>query len=558
MVKQRKHLKRKYLKLRRKRSSLGIGLLSALTMLGAALLILGLGLSVDNETEVVSVSSCSVVEKLVLKICYKQTVNIGGVKYGSKMIRDMFKGMIENIDKSFWNCTGARKISATKGPALYGGKVIKNSTRLRWNILDGHNQTHVKLRGLKYNLTDITNLTFSKHVYKIWDSPVLQITGVQHWDCLTKEIVTEHSNKWLGKTVEDQSIEIEIDKVPADKRHSGRSAPEGANYHITDQTWNNEDNLDPVQEGYWPKGLNPHVLIVGVYKNKPKPAYDELNWVTCEQLVMPIGMCERRSKCPLLTRNKFVSSKPENQFWYNIDQHCRTDYGKTTAWVCYLNSTSKWDYKEFEKHGKDIINLWHDWMMLQDPSNDMVKRESRRDTWTINATLWANGVGGKRLHPLTLDYAPRPGLSIELANYSGIMDYILSNVTNQQYRSALTLYCMGWDGVHRSTHTNQGIWANHSDAVNKGTLRWIGLSNLMYRVWDVFPVVMGLDKTTTRTVSWRSFHNHPANKSIFPIVWTRWNRTLGLQTRTLAHGFWSSKYYLPMLKPSEKTRCNKY
>lgn len=31
------------------------------------------------------------------------------------------------------------------------------------------------------------------------------------------------------------------------------------------------------------KGLNPYALILGIFKNKyPKPAYVEMNWVTCE------------------------------------------------------------------------------------------------------------------------------------------------------------------------------------------------------------------------------------------------------------------------------------
>ena len=66
----------------------------------------------------------------------------------------MFKGFIKDIDKSFWNCTGTKRISATKVPSIYGNKIVNNKTRLRWNNLTGYNQTHVKLQGFKYNLSD--------------------------------------------------------------------------------------------------------------------------------------------------------------------------------------------------------------------------------------------------------------------------------------------------------------------------------------------------------------------------------------------------------------------
>ncbi|XDV33496.1 hypothetical protein PO909_003892 [Leuciscus waleckii] len=372
------------------------------------------------------------------------------------------------------------------------------------------------------------------------------------WDCLTKTVVPIVKRSWLGKDSSEKSIAMTINDKRKSRGRSGRSASGGSKYLISKNTWNNMDNRNPVQKGYWPKGLNPYVLIIGIYKNRPKPAYVELEWVTCEKLIMPIEMCENHKKCPFLKKNKFLSDIPENQFWYDIDKHCMSAYETTSAWVCYLNDTSIWDDKVFERHGANIIKLWHEWMGLQDPENDMVKAEGQRMTWTINDTLWANGVGGSRLHPVTLNYSPRPGLSLELANHSGIVDYILNNITEQQYRSAIVLYCMGWSSVLRVTHTNQGIWKNHSDASNKGTLRWIGLSNFLYREWDVFPVAMGLDKTSNHTITWRSFNNHKANEDIFPITfYYRHNRTVGLNSHNLAHGYWSTKYYIPMMKPSE-------
>lgn len=74
----------------------------------------------------------------------------------------------------------------------------------------------------------------------------------------------------------------------------------------------------------------------------------------------------------------------------------------------------------------------------------------------------------------------------------------------------------------------------------------------MYRVWDVFPVAIGLDKTTSRTVTWRSF-NERNSDDIFPIsISYKKNKTNeGLNKIVLAHGYWSTKYYLPMMKPSE-------
>lgn len=75
---------------------------------------------------------------------------------------------------------------------------------------------------------------------------------------------------------------------------------------------------------------------------------------------------------------------------------------------------------------------------------------------------------------MTLSYAPQPGLSLELVNHLGIVDYILKNITERQYRSAIVLYCMGWSGVLRVTHINQGIWKIHSDGINKGSFDGVG------------------------------------------------------------------------------------
>lgn len=552
MVKRGTEVKKTHKRLKEEKRSLHLFLFSAWISLIIVFFIVSLGISIENRKSEVGVASCTEIEKIVSKICYRQNVTLKGEIYGPRMIREMFRGFIADIDKSFWNCTGTKRISATRGPALYGNKVVENKTRLQWNELRAFNKTHVRLKGVAYNLSDITNLTSSVHVYKVWNSPILEISKTDKWDCLTKQVTPVVQDHWMSINDEEKVIAMDIENESVKKTRRTRSAGTNRKYIVTKHNWNNADLTDPIQKSYWPKGLKPHVLILGVFKNKPKPAYEELDWVTCENRVMPIEMCENSKNCPYLTKNKFLSPRPEYQFWYNIDLHCKAEYGKTTAWICYLNSDSKWDNNIFERYGIDIINLWHSWMSYQDPTNDMVKAESQRTTWSINDTLWKNGVGGSRLHPLTLSYAPRPGLSLELANASGIMDYILNNITDQQYRSAIVLYCMQIDPALRVTHTNQGIWSNHSDAINKGTLRWIGLSNFQYRVWDVFPVAMGLDDVTSQTITWRSF-NHLNSEDVFPIrVYYRNNKSdQGLNKVVLAHGYWSTKYYLPMLKPSE-------
>ena len=77
--------------MRHDRSAVGLFLFVLLIILVVCLLIVGFGISVENQTNKLGVASCSAVEKVVKKICYKQTVNFDGTKYGPKMIRNMLK-----------------------------------------------------------------------------------------------------------------------------------------------------------------------------------------------------------------------------------------------------------------------------------------------------------------------------------------------------------------------------------------------------------------------------------------------------------------------------------
>lgn len=105
----------------------------------------------------------------------------------------------------------------------------------------------------------------------------------------------------------------------------------------------------------------------------------------------------------------------------------------------------------------------------------MVKLEGKRSTWSINDTLWKNRVGGRRLHPLTLNHAPQPGITLDLANVSGILEYVLKNISDQQYRSAIVFNMMAWSPVNRLVNTNQGIWNNHT---NKHIKNWYHIGTL--------------------------------------------------------------------------------
>lgn len=82
---------------------------------------------------------------------------------------------------------------------------------------------------------------------------------------------------------------------------------------------------------------------------------------------------------------------------------------------------------------------------------------------------------------MTLNYAPQAVITLDLANVSGILKYVLKNISDQQYRSAIVFYTMAWSPVNRLVNTNQGIWNNHTDKHNKNRLKSAKLWGLWLR-----------------------------------------------------------------------------
>ena len=80
MVKRGTRLKGKCQELLHDLREVGLFLFVLLMVLVVCLLMVGFGISVENQTNKLGVASCSAVEKVVRKICYRQTVNFDGTK----------------------------------------------------------------------------------------------------------------------------------------------------------------------------------------------------------------------------------------------------------------------------------------------------------------------------------------------------------------------------------------------------------------------------------------------------------------------------------------------